>query len=126
MPDHVLRDGGLGDIDAEHLQFPVHARCAPQGIVLREPANEVSGLWGDRGPPTTASPRLPGPIQLKALAVPAHQGVRFEQGECLEAARPEAVQPDPEEALAATETEPFAVSGSDHCQLLRQIEDLQV
>jgi len=39
---------------------------------------------------------------------------------------PEAVEPDPEEALEATETEPFAVSGNDHCQLLTQSEELQV
>ncbi len=126
MPDHVLRDSGLGDIDAEHLEFPVHARCAPEGILLREPTNEGAGLRGDRGLPTTASVQLPGPVQPKALAVPAYQGVRVEDGECLETARPEAVEPDPEEALAATETEPFAASGSDHCQLLTQSEDLQV
>ncbi len=126
MSEHVLGDGGLGEIDAEHLQLPVHARCAPQGIFLREPANEGADLRGDPGPPTTASPRLPAPVQPKAFAVPAHQGVRLEEDERLEAAGPEAVEPDPEEALGATETEPFAVSGSDHCQLLTQSEELQV
>ena len=126
MSDHILRDGGLGDIDAEHLQLPVHTGCAPQGVLLREPSNEVSALRGDRGPPTTVSPRLPGPVQPKALAVPAHQGLRLEDGECLEAAGPEPLEADPDKTLTAAETKPFAVSGSDHCQLLRQSEDLQV
>ncbi len=44
----------------------------------------------------------------------------------VEAARPEAVEADPEEALEATEMEPFAVSGSDHRPLLAEREDLQV
>ena len=56
MPDHVLCDGGLGDINAQHLELPVHARCAPQGILLGELANEGADLRGDRGPATTASP----------------------------------------------------------------------
>ena len=69
---------------------------------------------------------FPGPVQRKALAMPAHRGVRLDEGERPETARPEAVEPYPEEALAATETEPFAVSGSSHRQLLTQSEALQV
>ena len=47
MSDHILRGSGLGDICAEQLQLPVHARCAPQRILLREPSNEGAGLRGD-------------------------------------------------------------------------------
>ena len=34
------------------------------------------------------------------------------------------VQADPEKTLTVAETKPFAVSGSDYCQLLTQSEDL--
>ena len=86
-------------------------------------SSRVSGeIWGR--PP---SPRRDYQVQYSRKPLRCqHQGVRFEDGECLEAARPEAVEPDPKEALAATETEPFAVFGSDHGQLLTQSEDLQV
>ena len=40
MSDHVFGDRGLSDLDAEHLELPVHARRAPEGIFSREPANE--------------------------------------------------------------------------------------
>jgi len=126
VPAHVLGDGGLGDIDAEHLQLPVHARCAPEGILLREPANESADLRGNRRSPAATRAGFPGPVEVKALAMPAHQGVRLEDGECRQTTRPEAVEPDPEEALGATEAEPFGLSARDHRQLLTQSEDLQV
>ena len=37
-----------------------------------------------------------GPIKSKAFAVPAHQGIRFEDPQCLQATEPQAVEPDPE------------------------------
>jgi hypothetical protein len=58
--------------------------------------------------------------------VPAHQGVHFEDGECLETAGPNTVEPDPKQAFATAETQPLAVFVGDHCQLLTQSEDLQV
>ena len=52
--------------------------------------------------------------------------VRLEDGKRLDAAEPNAVEINPKEALRAMKIEPFAVSGSDHCQLMTRSEDLQV
>jgi len=38
--NHVLGDGGLSNLNAEHLQLPVHARRTPQGILPGEAANQ--------------------------------------------------------------------------------------
>ena len=87
--------------------------------------SRVSGEIVGRPPP----PRRDFLVQYRRKPLRCQRtkdGDRFEDGECLETARPEAVEPDPKEALAATETEPFAVSPSNHCQLLTQSEDLQV
>ncbi len=34
VPNHVLGDRGLGDLDAKHLKFPMQTRRTPQGILL--------------------------------------------------------------------------------------------
>ena len=61
MSDHVFGDRGLSDLDAEHLELPVHARCAPEGIFSREPANEGADLRGNRGSPTATTAGFTGP-----------------------------------------------------------------
>jgi hypothetical protein len=57
--------------------------------------------------------------------MPTYQGVRLEDGECLQTARPDPIEPDPEQAFAPAETQP-AISVGDHRQLLSECEDLQV
>jgi len=57
--------------------------------------------------------------------MPTYQGVRLEHDECLETARPDPVEPDPEQAFAPAETQ-FAIAVGDHRQLLSECEDLQV
>jgi hypothetical protein len=46
--------------------------------------------------------------------------------ECLETTGPHAVKPDPEQALAPMETDPFAVLLRHHGQLLPKRKDLQL
>ena len=125
VPDHVLGDRGLGDIDAEHLQLPVHTRRTPQGVFPGQAANQRPHLPGHRRSAATSSSRLPCPIEPKSLSMPTYQGVRFEDGECFQTAGPDPVEPDPEQAFAPAETQ-FAIAVGDHRQLLSECEDLQV
>jgi len=125
MSDHVFGDRGLSDLDAEHLELPVHARRAPEGIFSREPANEGTDLRGNRGSPTATTAGFPGPEETESLPVPTYQGVRLENGECLQTAGPDPVEPDPEQAFAPAETQ-LAVFAGDHRQLLPERKDLQV
>ena len=44
VPDPILGDRGLGDLDAEHLKLPVQARCTPEGILAGQAANQIAHL----------------------------------------------------------------------------------
>ena len=57
--------------------------------------------------------------------MPMYQGVRREDGECVQTARPDPIAPDPEQAFAPAETQ-LAISVGDHRQLLSECEDFQV
>ena len=57
--------------------------------------------------------------------MPTHQGVRLEDGECLQTVGPDTVEPDPEQAFTTAETQ-LAISVGDHRQLLSECEDLQL
>lgn len=69
---------------------------------------------------------LPGPVQSKALAVPAHQGIRFENLQCLQATRPQAVEPDPEQPLMPVKSESFTWCLVYHGQLLAKRQYFEV
>ena len=58
--------------------------------------------------------------------MPADQGVRLEDSKSGEAAGPDPVQPNPEEALEKAGSEPFVVPRGGHRQLLTKRQDLQM
>ena len=113
--DHVLGDSGLGEFDPEHPELAVDAGCAPEGILSREPVNKAATTAGS-----------PSPIPPESLPVPAHQGVRLDEGEGINTAGPNAVEPDPEKALVMPDARSSAVLRSERCQLLTRREDLEV
>jgi len=122
-----LAECSLRDDDSEHLQFTVYMRGAPERILARELANETADLWGSCGSacaPTVS--RFPGPVEAEAALVPAKQGVLLEDGKSGEAAWPDPVQPNPEEALVTAGSEPFVVPRGDRRKLLTKGQDLQM
>jgi hypothetical protein len=60
------------------------------------------------------------------IAVPAHQGIRFKDLQCLQATRPQAVEPDPEQPLMPVKSESFAWCFIYHGQLLAKRKDFEV
>ena len=117
MADHVLGHGRLRDTDAKHLKFPMHARCAPERILPRQPTNDRTDLSRDRWSTARAS-RLPCPVEAKSIAVPADQRIGLEDRECFETARPEAVEPDPKQPFTPTKPDPFRCGVVHHGELL--------
>ena len=126
MVDHVLCDCRLGDVDAEQLKFAVNARCTPANVVSRHRPDKIAHLRCDGWAPAHPATGLPGPVQSKALAVPAHQGIRFEDLQCLQATGPQVVQPDPEQPLIAAKPESLAWCLVHHRQLLAKRQDFEV
>ena len=104
----------------------MNSRGTPASILSGHAPNKLTDFCCDRPTPAPPSARFPGPMKAKAFAVSTHQGAGLEDMKCLETAGPNAVQPDPEQALAPTETVPFVVSLSNHGKLLAKREDFQV
>ena len=54
-PNHVLSHGRLGDLDAEHKQLAVDARCTPQRVLSTDAPNKAPDIGrhsGSAHPPT--------------------------------------------------------------------------
>ena len=47
MPDHVLGDSGLADLDPKLEEFAVDARCAPQRVLSRHAPDQCPDLRRD-------------------------------------------------------------------------------
>jgi endonuclease III len=73
-----------------------------------------------------AATGFPGPIKSKTLAVPANQGIRFEDLQCLQATGPQAVERDLEQPLTPVKTESLAWCLVYHGQLLAKRQNFEV
>jgi hypothetical protein len=71
VPDHVLADAGLPDVDAELQQFAVNVGSAPQWIFAAQHADQLANLFRHRGTAGLAMANLSAPEQAKALPLPA-------------------------------------------------------
>lgn len=94
---------------------------------MRHAPDERADFGRDRAKTDPASAvRFAGPRQPKALAMPTHQCIGLEDVQRLRTAGPQAVEPDPEQALAPRETQPLGIFPHGHGQLLAQRDDLHV
>ena len=57
--------------------------------------------------------------------MPMNDGRRLDQNHDFEIARPEPVEPDPEQAVAGAKTQPAWALASEHAQLMAEGDDLQ-
>jgi hypothetical protein len=48
-PNHVLSHGRLGDLDAEHKQLAVDARCTPQRVLSTDAPNKAPDIGRHSG-----------------------------------------------------------------------------
>jgi len=115
---HPARDGSLGDLQAEHCEFPVDAGSMPSGVLREHLENEVACLPTD---PFPAEPNSvagePGPIQAKAGAVPPDHGIRCDHNQGLSPSRPESSAQDPEKLVWGGQSQ-SAVFRFEYRQLL--------
>ena len=70
---HPARDGSLGDIETEHEQLAVNARCAPRRVLGNHAEDQVANFFRKSFPPfwLSTSGDQP-PIQTEAVPVPSH------------------------------------------------------
>src|SRR6266480_4781868 len=70
--DHVLRDAGLSDLEAELEQLAMDARRSPQRIVNAHPPDQSAQFRVDLGPASKGA-GFPTPVMAKAGPMPTHQ-----------------------------------------------------
>jgi hypothetical protein len=110
--DHVLRDGRLRDVVAEERELGPDARRAPEDVLHGHAADERDDLGID-GRPSGLRLGLPAPVVAKALAVPADHRLGLHEHEVLLPVLDEAVDHDPEEAVAVVEPRPLHAALED-------------
>ena len=80
-PVHVLGDGPLGDLVAEHGEFRLDAPPAPGRILPRHASDEAADLDVEPRPPHPVRGGTPAPVKPEALAVPGEDGRRLDNDE---------------------------------------------
>jgi hypothetical protein len=81
----------------------------PQRVGLAHLTNQLTQLTIHRRP---TRPRTPTPEEPEPLAVPLDDGCRFDQHDGVQAARPQPVQPDPQQAVERREPRTTTSSAS--------------
>src|SRR5215472_11471106 len=78
VPDHVLADAGLTDVDAQLQKLAVNVRSAPEWIFAAQHADQFAHVFRHRWTAGLAVPNLPTPEQAKALTLPANHCGRLD------------------------------------------------
>jgi hypothetical protein len=99
---HPAQDGPFRNVEAKHLQFAMNPWRAPRWIVRNHAEDEFAEFTADALPArANGMPREPGPIQLETGPVPAHNGLRLDENQCLPPPGPEAPQNHPEQSVGS-------------------------
>src|SRR6266849_2039549 len=76
---HIVRNRGLGDIDAELEQLAMDLGGAPRRVFKTHSSDQVAHLFAD---PRSAAERtgLPSPVSGKTHSMPTHDSLRPDDG----------------------------------------------
>jgi len=125
VPDHVLTDAGLTDVDAELEQFAVNVRRSPEWIFAAEHTDQLANLFRYRRAATLAMANLPTPEKAKALPVPADHRGGLDDGNAGFPAVPDRGEPCPEKAVGGAQLRALDRT-LEHAELMTQGQDLQL
>ena len=73
---------GFTDLDAQFEQFSVDVGRAPKRVFATYPADQIADLTGNAGSTLPTMPDLPGPEEMKSLAVPGDRRREFNDVQC--------------------------------------------
>jgi hypothetical protein len=103
LPPAIPPDRPVAHDDAELQQLPTDTLCAPKAVVTRDLGDEILD-FGGKARASDTPPRLPGPVQPPALAVPTKHGFRADDEEVPPRGWPEAIDPDPQDSITPAES----------------------
>ncbi len=95
-------------------------------ILLAHSADEVADLKRHRRPPRPPDPGFPGPIFSKTFPVPANHGFRLHDGQGIQTAGPQTIEPDPKYPVEGCQPRPPVLLSLKDGQLVAQGENLEL
>ena len=95
---HVLRHGGLRDLNAELQQLPMNARGAPERVDQADLSDQIAQVFGDLRPPRAAATPPP-PVGAEALPMPADDRLGTQDSDRTQQSRPQPVKPYEEQPV---------------------------
>ena len=99
MVNHVLRDRGLVDRDAELEQLTVNPRGTPEWVFAGHLPDEITDLFGNLPSSQPLRSTLPFPLQTKPSPVPSGDGLGLDEGQRLSPVGPKSRQYDPKGSI---------------------------
>jgi hypothetical protein len=114
--NHIDRNRGLGDVDAQLEQLAMDLGSAPQRVLKTHSSDQVAHFFGDRRTPARQT-GFPSPVGGKTPSMPAHYGLGPDDGYGLKEARATAIEPNEQSAVDATQMQSTA-----WCTLPKNVE----
>ena len=119
---HVDRNRGLGDINAQFEQLAMDPGRSPQRVLKAHSSNEVAHLLADpRSAPRGAG--LPSPVSGKTHSMPAHDGLRSDNGYGVKNARTATIEPNEQGTAGPMQMHPAWRALLQNIELMPQDQD---
>ncbi len=107
VTDSVFVHGCLRRLVAKEPEFRADSRRSPDRILARHASNQRADLGVDLRAAGLPGSRLPSPVELEALFVPANDGFGLHDDEDGSPIRPESRQPHPENSITVPQLRSF-------------------
>jgi hypothetical protein len=117
--DHVLRDAGLSDLEAELEQFTMDAGRALQRIFRAHPPDQRAQIRGDLRPASKGA-GFPTPVPTEAGPMPTHQGLGPDDHDGPEDRWEPSIQLDQEQTIPICELDTTPHPPLQHNQLMTE------
>ena len=117
-PHHVFGNGRFGNLDAEFEYLTVDPQGTPTRVITTYDPNQIPHFLRESGPTGLSTVDPPPPEQTKASPMPSDHRLGLDDQESGFPVSPQALQPDPEEAISGRQLEPFRCRPAQHGQLL--------
>src|SRR5262245_3482678 len=123
VPDHVLGDRRLGDLEPKLQQFTMDARSAPQWVLLAHLSDEFAQLKANSRPPWLST-RFPTPIGSKPCSMPPQNRVRLNDAGQNQQAWPEPRHPYQQRPVTPTQSQMVRCAPQCNIELMPKKEVL--
>jgi hypothetical protein len=120
IPDHVLGDGRLRELDSEFEDFSMNPRSSPKRIGFAHAADQLADVLGNRRSPGSPVPAFPGPKESETFAMPGDDCFRFHEDKSGAPVGPDVRQPRPEKSVRGSKSRTVRNGASEDVDLVTE------